>query len=279
MCFGNGLVATPEDFGSQGSAPSHPRLLDWLSREFVEQGWDVKQLVRTLVCSSTYRQQSVASGAARSIDPDNLLYSRAASYQLPAEMIRDNALAASGLLVHRLGGPAVRPYEVAVSFKPVKRDDGAGLYRRSVYTYWKRTGPAPTMMALDASKRDICVVKRERTSSPVQALVMLNDPQLVEACRVLAQRLVARHGENVEAIVEEAFRRLTSRRPTPQQQDLLVKLYQEQHLHYTANPDAATALLATGQARVPGDLPPEQVAAVSIVVNLLMNFDACVVKR
>ena len=279
MCFGNGLVATPEDFGSQGASPSHPQLLDWLSREFVEQGWDVKQLVRTLVCSSTYRQQSVASGAARSIDPDNLLYSRAASYQLPAEMIRDNALATSGLLVHRLGGPAVRPYEVAVSFKPVKRDDGAGLYRRSVYTYWKRTGPAPTMMALDASKRDICVVKRERTSSPVQALVMLNDPQLVEACRVLAQRLVARHGENVEAIVEEAFRRLTSRRPTPQQQDLLVKLYQEQHLHYTANPDAATALLATGQARVPGDLPPEQVAAVSIVVNLLMNFDACVVKR
>ena len=117
-----------------------------------------------------------------------------------------------GLLVARLGGPPVRPYEVAVSFKPVKRDDGAGLYRRSVYTYWKRTGPAPTMMALDASKRDICVVKRERTSSPVQALVLLNDPQLVEASRVLAHQLVAWHGEDTGGIVVEAFRRLTSRR-------------------------------------------------------------------
>jgi hypothetical protein len=279
MCFGNGLVATPEDFGSQGSAPSHPRLLDWLSRDFVEQGWDVKQLIRTLVCSSTYRQQSRASAMARSQDPDNELYSRTNSYQLPAEMIRDNALAASGLLVARLGGPPVRPYEVAVSFKPVKRDDGAGLYRRSVYTYWKRTGPAPAMMALDASKRDICVVKRERTSSPVQALVLLNDPQLVEASRVLAHRLVAGHGEDIEGIVVEAFRRLTSRRPSAEEIELLVQLYQEQHEHYSAHPDAAAALLATGEARPAGELPADQVAAVAMMVNMLMNFDACVMKK
>jgi hypothetical protein len=279
MCFGDGLVATPEDFGSQGSAPSHPRLLDWLSRDFVEQGWDVKQLIRTLVCSSTYRQQSRASAMARSQDPGNELYSRSTSYQLPAEMIRDNALAASGLLVTRLGGPPVRPYEVAVSFKPVKRDDGAGLYRRSVYTYWKRTGPAPTMMALDASKRDICVVKRERTSSPVQALVLLNDPQLVEASRVLAHRLVAGHGGDTEGIVVEAFRRLTSRRPSTEEKELLVQLYQEQREHYSAHPDAAAALLATGEARLAGELPADQVAAVAMMVNMLMNFDACVMKK
>jgi hypothetical protein len=279
MCFGDGLVGTPEDFGSQGSAPSHPRLLDWLSREFVSRGWDVKQLVRTLVCSSTYRQQSTASAQARSLDPENQLYSRATSYQLSAEMIRDNALAVSDLLVARLGGPSVRPYEVAVSFKPVKRDDGAGLYRRSVYTYWKRTGPAPAMMALDASKRDICVVKRERTSSPVQALVMLNDPQLVEASRVLAHQLVKRHGENSGQIVIEAFRRLTSRRPSDGEKQLLIQLYQEQLDHYVKNPEAAVALLATGQARPAGELPAVQVAAVTIVVNMLMNFDACVMKK
>jgi hypothetical protein len=279
MCFGDGLVGTPEDFGSQGSAPSHPRLLDWLSREFVSQGWDVKQLVRTLVCSSTYRQQSKASAQARSLDPENRLYSRATSYQLSAEMIRDNALAVSDLLVARLGGPSARPYEVAVSFKPVKRDDGAGLYRRSVYTYWKRTGPAPAMMALDASKRDICVVKRERTSSPVQALVMLNDPQLVEASRVLAHQLVKKHGENSGQIAVEAFRRLTSRRPSDGEKQLLVQLYQEQLDHYMENPEAAVALLATGQARPAGELPADQVAAVTIVVNMLMNFDACVMKK
>jgi len=279
MCFGDGLVGTPEDFGSQGSAPSHPRLLDWLSREFVSRGWDVKQLVRTLVCSSTYRQQGTASAQARSLDPGNQLYSRATSYQLSAEMIRDNALAVSDLLVARLGGPSVRPYEVAVSFKPVKRDDGAGLYRRSVYTYWKRTGPAPAMMALDASKRDICVVKRERTSSPVQALVMLNDPQLVEASRVLAHQLVKQHGENSGQIVVEAFRRLTSRRPSDGEKQVLVQLYQEQLDHYVAHPEAAVALLATGQARPAGELPAGQVAAVTIVVNMLMNFDACVMKK
>ena len=279
MCFGNGLVATPEDFGSQGAAPSHPRLLDWLSSEFVIQGWDVKQLIRTLVCSSTYRQQSTVPFQVRSLDPDNELYSRGASYQLSAEMIRDNALAVSDLLVTRLGGPSVRPYEVAVSFKPVKQDNGAGLYRRSLYTYWKRTGPAPTMMALDASKRDICVVKRERTSSPVQALVLLNDPQLVEASRVLAHRLVAGHGEDIEGIVVEAFRRLTSRRPSAQETELLVQLCREQREHYSANPDAAAALLATGQARPVGELPSDQVAAVAMMVNMLMNFDACVRKK
>ncbi|MDP7203958.1 MAG: DUF1553 domain-containing protein [Pirellulaceae bacterium] len=279
MCFGNGLVATPEDFGSQGAAPSHPRLLDWLASEFVAQGWDVKKFIRTLVCSSTYRQKSAVPLQVRSLDPDNVLYSRGTSYQLSAEMIRDNALAASDLLVTRLGGPSVRPYEVAVSFKPVKQDSGAGLYRRSLYTYWKRTGPAPAMMALDASKRDICVVKRERTSSPVQALVLLNDPQLVEASRVLAHRLVAGHGEDIEGIVVEAFRRLTSRRPSVQETELLVQLCREQREHYAAHPDAATDLLATGQARPVGELPSDQVAAVTMMVNMLMNFDACVMKK
>ncbi|MBO13835.1 MAG: hypothetical protein CMJ68_24180, partial [Planctomycetaceae bacterium] len=163
QCFGGGLVRTPEDFGSQGQPPTHPALLDWLSRDFVSGGWDLQRTLRQIVLSSTYRQDSSAAADLLARDPDNQLLARGPSYQWPAEMIRDNVLWASGLLVDKQGGAPARPYDLAVSFKPVRVDTGEGLYRRSLYTFWKRTGPAPVMMTLDASKRDVCVVKRERT--------------------------------------------------------------------------------------------------------------------
>ena len=163
LIFGEGLVRTPEDFGRQGALPTHPQLLDWLANDFVTHGWDVKRLVKQMVMSTAYRQSSAVTEELLKVDPENEFLARAPSYRWPAEMLRDNVLAASGLLVGKIGGPPVKPYELAASFKPSTPDRGDGLYRRSLFTYWKRTGPAPVMMALDAAKRDVCRVKREVT--------------------------------------------------------------------------------------------------------------------
>ena len=248
LIFGDGIVRTPEDFGRQGALPTHPELLDWLANDFVAHGWDVKRLLKQMVMSTAYRQSSVASKELLNIDPDNELLARAPSYRWPAEMLRDNVLAASGLLVDKIGGPPVKPYELAASFKPSTPDKGEGLYRRSLYTYWKRTGPAPVMMALDAAKRDVCRVKRERTSSPLQALAMLNGPQFVEAGRALSQQLVTQHGNDADdAIVQDMFRILTSRRPSEQESAILLTLYRSQHEHFVANPQAALEYLSNGQ--------------------------------
>ena len=276
MLFGRGLVRTPEDFGSQGRPPTHPDLLDWLAKDFMLHGWDVKRTIKTMVTSATYRQSSRgASGR----DPENVWLARAPRHRLPAEMIRDNALAASGLLVEKVGGPPVRPYEVAVSFKPVKRDKGEGLYRRSLYTYWKRTGPAPVMMALDASKRDGCRVKRERTASPIQAFILMNDPQFVEAARVLGQRLARKHGDDVKALLTEMFRILTSRRPTEAERRLLLKLYRDERAAFEREPGRAKAFLKNGDAPADAKVPAPQAAAAGVVASMLLNFDECVMKR
>ena len=178
MLFGTGLVSTSEDFGSQGQLPTHPGLLDWLARRFVESGWDLQDLLKTMVLSATYRQSSnIASGELVERDPENTLLYRFPSTRLPAEAIRDNALSVSGLLVNAVGGPSVKPYDISVSFKPSEPDEGDGLYRRSLYTYWKQTAPAPLMTTLNASKRDVCRVRLEKTDSPLQGLVLLNSPQ------------------------------------------------------------------------------------------------------
>lgn len=279
LCFGQGLVRTPEDFGSQGEPPTHPQLLDWLAQEFIASGWDVKALLRTIVTSSTYRQSSLASEDLITRDPDNRLLARGARYRLPAEMIRDNALATSGLLVAKIGGEPVKPYEVAVSFKPVKRDEGEGLYRRSLYTFWKRTAPAPVMMSLDASRRDVCTVQRERTSSPLQALVLLNDPQLVEAARILGQEMLQQHGDNIEAMATEMFRRLTSRQPKPAELAILVKLHQQQLARFNESPEAADKYLEIGDHPFAENLDKAKLAAAGVLANALMNYDECVTKR
>ena len=279
LAFGHGLVRTPEDFGSQGALPTHRELLDWLSRDFMDNGWDVKRLMKQMLMSATYRQRSEADPSLLARDPENWLLARAPVYRLPAEMLRDQSLELSGLLVDKIGGAPVRPYEVAVSFKPVKQDQGEGLYRRSLYTYWKRTAPAPVMMALDASKRDVCSVKRERTASPLQALVLLNDPQLVEAARVLGEKLCVAHGEDQAALVADAFRRVVGRVASDEELVVLGKLFEEQLGLFSQDPAKADALLKTGSAPRDGKLAAPRVAAASVLVNGLLNFDAVVMKR
>ncbi len=279
MIFGAGLVRTPEDFGSQGESPTHPDLLDWLARDFIEQGWDVKRLLKQMVMSSTYRQSSHVSEETENADPENRLWSRASSYRLPAEMLRDAALATSGLLVERIGGPPAKPYEVEVSFKPTKPDTGEGLFRRSLYTYWKRTGPAPVMMTLDASKRDVCRVRRERTSSPLQAFVMMNGPQFVEASRMLAEHLLLEHGEDSDRLLADMFRRLTSRRPSVQETAILAQLAAGQQARFAAAPEQALALLKIGEHQRDESLDPARLAALTVVANTILNFDESVTRR
>jgi hypothetical protein len=278
-CFGRGLVATPEDFGSQGSPPSHPELLDWLAHDFMAHGWDVKRLLKQIVTSRTYRQDSGASPELLRRDPDNRLLARAPRFRLPAEMIRDNALQVSGLLSRQIGGESVRPYELEVSFTPINRDQGAALYRRGLYTFWKRTAPAPVMMTLDASKRDVCTVRRERTSSALQALVLLNDPQFVEASRALAQRLLDECGTDLDQIVERMYRLLTGRRPEPSERDVVKRLYQRQLESFQRNAENAKEFLSTGDAPLSSDVDLPRLAALSVVANTLMSFDECIVRR
>ena len=283
--FGTGLVKTVDDFGSQGEAPSHPDLLDWLASEFVARDWDVKAVQRLIVTSATYRQTSSATADAYQRDPDNRLLARGPRLRLPAEMIRDQALAVSGLLVEQLGGPSAKPYQPPGLWTELtggadyEQDHGAGLYRRSLYTYWKRTGPAPVMMTLDASKRDVCRVRRERTASPLQAFVLLNDPQFVEAARVLAQRLIAAHGENDSASLVDLFRVLTSRRPSDAEAALLRSLLQQQARYFEQHPDRAQAFLKTGDAPRDDKLPAARLAAMAVVASTVMSFDECVMKR
>lgn len=276
--FGHGLVRTPEDFGLQGQRPTHPELLDWLSRDFIENGWDVKRLLKQIVMSSTYQQSSAASKDAVAKDPLNLLLSRSPTYRLPAEMLRDQALASSGLLVRKVGGAPARPYEVEVSFKPVKRNTGEGLYRRSLYTYWKRTGPAPVMMTLDASKRDVCRMRRERTSTPLEAFVLMNGPQFVEAARALSERLMKEQPDNARPL-KTLFRTLTTRMPTDGEQEILEQLYAEQFEYFTADKKRADAYLKTGDRAPDKSLDQTRLAALASVANALFSFDEVTNRR
>lgn len=278
--FLHGLVATAEDFGSQGRLPTHPELLDWLARDFVNHGWDLRHLLKTIVLSATYRQSSnVASGELATIDPENTLLYRYPAPRLTAEMLRDNALAVSGLLVNQVGGPSVKPYDIEFAFKPSTPDKGAGLYRRSVYTYMRQTAPSPLMTTLNASKRDVCQVKIERTDSPLQGLVMLNAPQFAEAARVLAAKLVEQHGDNDAALVDDAFRRLTSRLPDEEERAVLKGLLAEQETHFEGHPEDAKALLAAGGSAPSPTTQPARVAAAATLVSTLLNFDECISKR
>jgi len=279
LCFGHGLVRTPEDFGVQGKPPTHPGLLDWLAKDFIDNGWNVKRLLRQIVMSATYRQASETRSALEALDPENLLLARAPRYRLSAETIRDNALSSSGLMSRRMGGAGAKPYDLTESFKPMGHDKGEGLYRRSVYTFWKRTGPAPVMMALDAAKRDVCRAKRENTATPLQALVLLNGPQFVEAARMLGERMVQTHGDNVGAMVRDTFRTLTSREPSVREAVLLRRLYDEQLAIFEKDAKAAAVFLSVGESRLTNGLAKQRVAAAGVLAKALMNFDESVVKR
>jgi hypothetical protein len=287
LFFGTGLVATAEDFGSQGELPSHPELLDWLATTFVESGWNLKALHRRIVLSATYRQSSTADAALRDADPGNRWLARGPSYRLAAEQIRDGALAASGLLVSRVGGPSVYPYQPPGLWEELATRNattyvqgrGEDLYRRSLYTVWKRTTPPPAAVSFDAADRLFCTVRRQRTSTPLQALVLMNDPQYLEAARMLAERMMSEGGAAPADRVTHGFRLATSRRPSPEELTLLTDLFEEQRARFTTDRRAASSLLAVGEHPRHPRLTPGELAAYAIVASTLLNMDEAVTKR
>lgn len=277
--FGRGLVKTSEDFGSQGSRPLYPAVLDSLSLQLIESDWDMKRLVRAIVLSKTYRQRSMADDKTMADDPDNEWLARGPRFRLPAEMIRDNALAAAGLLKRTIGGPPVNPWEMAEAFKPAAASDGDNLYRRSIYTNWRRTGPPPAMVAFDAPRRAVCAAKRERTDSPLQALILLNGIQYVEAARVLGESLHRDATGNVAAMIEQGCLRCLSRQPDERETKILTQLYDEQLEHFRSHPTDADELLKIGQFSHDTKISSIDAAAATILAQALLNHDECVMKR
>ena len=285
--FGRGLVATPENFGRQGALPTHPELLDWLSRDFVDHGWDVKRLCREIVLSATYRQDSRLRPELRDRDPENQWLARGPSRRLLAEHIRDVALAASGLLNPEMGGPPVAPYQPgedlwreANEMSPAfQQSTGESLYRRSIYSVWKRTAPLPNMTAFDATTREVCVVSRSRTNTPLQALVLLNDVQFVEAARALASD-VARDNESARDQIGAAFMRLTGRRPDPAETELLDQVYHEQReLFADGGEQNASAFVQLGDSKPDEAIPPADLAALAATCQVILNLDATIYER
>ena len=284
IAFGRGIVATPEDFGSQGMRPTHPELLDQLALDFIQSDWDVKAMLGRLVRSSTYRQASAATPESRAIDPENRLLSRGPSDRLTAEMVRDQALAASGLLVRTVGGPSVYPYQPGglwqeKSGRVYPQGTGEALHRRSMYTFWKRTSPPPSMLLFDAAKRDVCVARRSSTSTPLQALVLLNDIQFVEAARVLAEQVIDETPRDHAEQIEHAFRLLTGRRPTSLEREILERLHAEELEMFEADQNAAIAVASSGEPPRREDLDPARTAAMTVICSTIMNTDAAVMKR
>ncbi len=286
--FGVGIVQTAEDFGSQGSPPSHPELLDWLAVDFQENGWDVKRLQKLIVMSATYRQSSQVPKDVRSLDPDNRLLSRGPRFRFDAEMIRDNALSLSGLLIDRIGGPSVKPYQppgiwFAVAYTDsdtarFKRDSGEALYRRSMYTFWKRTAPPPTMVTFDAPSRETCSVRRSRTNTPLAALALMNDEQFIEAARGVGQRIMKEGGSTEEDRAAFAFRLVTARRPGDAELAVVLKVYRTALAAYVANEKATTELLTVGDSGPDSSLTASQLAAWTMVANMLLNLDETITK-
>jgi len=280
MLFGRGLVTTVMDFGSQGDYPSHPLLLDWLARDFVEHGWDVKRTLRQLVTSRTYRQSSHRRSEQDAFDPENALLGRAARFRLQGEFIRDQALAVSGLLVDQVGGPSVKPYQPAGLWNEValsnglrfQRDSGEKLYRKSMYIYWKRSAPMPAMTIFDAPTREKCVVQRQRTNTPLQALVVMNDVQFIEAARHLAAAMMGA-GEDFAARVDAGLLRCTSRPADETRLEVLRRVHDETLAEFQAAPDRALALLDVGESPRDEALDPAEHATWTVLASLLLNLD------
>jgi hypothetical protein len=286
MLFGRGLVATPENFGAQGAPPTHPELLDWLARDFINSGWKTKALLRKIVLSATYRQDSVLRQDLRERDPENLLLARGPSQRLPAEMIRDTALAASGLLDARAGGPPVSPYQPGDLWRESNemspayhQSIGNDLYRRSLYTVWKRTAPMPNMTAFDTPSREVCVLKRSPTGTPQQAFVLLNDIQFVEAARELAQKMLTDGGKSESEQIAFVFRHLTARNPEPRETKILVELFEDARKRFKEEPERATKLIKVGDKKPESTLDTTELAAATEVAQAILNLDATVWKR
>jgi hypothetical protein len=292
--FGLGLVRTAEDFGVRGELPTHPELLDYLATELVDSKWDLKKLHRRIVLSATYRQASTASKEKLDRDPENRLLARGPRLRLTAEMVRDNALAVSGLLVEKVGGESVKPAQPRNAWKavdgfasPYRRDHDEKQYRRGLYVFWKRGSPYPSMLNFDAVKRDTCTVTRATTTTPLQALTLLNDPAYVECAKMLGQRMLKDRealgrARDLKKPEEDAkrlaygFRMCTSRPPTEKEAEVLCKLLDDQRAHFKADAAAAKKLLAVGDAKTDDALDPAEAAAWASVGNALLNLDATI---
>lgn len=290
LFFGNGIVKTSEDFGSQGDQPFHPELLDWLARDFIRNGWNIKALQRMIVTSATYRQSSKATPLLLEKDPENRLLARGPRHRLQAELIRDNALAISGLLDARVGGPSVKPYQPSGLWEEMAFGDGfseqsyvqskgADLYRRSMYTFWKRTVPPATLATFDAPDREKCVARRAVTNTPLQALILLNDPTYVEAARVLAQRALREGGRDVNARLGWIINRAVGRRASSGEIRVLRDLLVRQQARYRRDRPAAIALLSVGEARPDSTIDPSELAAWIIVSSTVLNLDETITKE
>ncbi|MBI5757120.1 MAG: DUF1553 domain-containing protein, partial [Planctomycetales bacterium] len=307
MFFGTGLVKTAEDFGSQGEPPSHPELLDWLSSEFVDgslrdpndrsrsdrsTNWDLRHILHLIVTSATYRQSSIVTPALHARDPENRLLARGPRFRLQAEFIRDQALAVSGLLDRRIGGPSVSPYQPPGLWEELAsradgknwtaqeytQSHGADLYRRTMYTYWKRTCPPPTLATFDAPDRETCTVRRARTNTPLQALVLLNDPTYVEASRKLAERILTEGGATTDQRVTFAFRLTTARVPTPKELAVVRRVLDQQLVRFRQDAPAALKLLTVGESPRNEKLDAAELAAWTMVGSAILNLDETVTK-
>ena len=283
--FGVGIVKTVDDFGSQGEWPVHPELLDWLAVEFMDSGWNVKALIKTMVSSATYRQVSKVSPELLQKDPDNRLLARAPRYRLGPEMIRDQALSVSGLLVEKLGGPSVKPYQPPglwqelASGSGYKADTGEGLYRRSLYTYWKRTVAPPFMVNFDSPNREQCSVSENRTNSPLQALDLMNDVAFLEASRKLAERMMVEGGATKEQRAAYGYRLLLARAPSSAQLGVLLKMLDSLDSTYRRDPAAATEFPKQGESPLRPNLDTVQLAAYTGLASLMLNLDETITKQ
>jgi hypothetical protein len=290
MYFGVGIVKTQEDFGVQGEPPVHPELLDWLATEFVRTGWDVRAMQRLIVTSAAYRQSSTVPPALRDRDPENRLLARGPRLRLSAEMIRDTALAASGLLDARIGGPSVLPYQPpglweemafgeGFSGQSYQQSRGADLYRRGLYTLWKRTVPPASLATFDAPDREKCAARRALTNTPLQALALMNDTTYVEAARALAQRTLLGGGRDEKARLTYAFRLATARKPTGKEIGVLRGLLKGRLDAYRKDHAAATKLLAVGESRYDRRLDVAELAAWTTVTSVILNLDETITKQ
>jgi hypothetical protein len=286
VMYGEGIVKSADDFGTQGALPSHPKLLDWLAVEFVESGWNVKHLLKLMAMSNSYRQSSAASKEMRERDPNNVWLARQNRFRLDAEMVRDNALAISGLLSPKIGGPSVKPYQPAGYWSYMnfpKRDwtadKGENEYRRGLYTFWCRTFLHPSFAAFDAPTREECTVDRPRSSTPLQALVLLNDPTYVEAARVFAERIVREGGANAADRLSWAFHRVLSRAVKPEERTVLAALYEKHLAEYNADKTAAGKLVSTGEATSPKDMDVVELAAWTSVARVLLNLHETITRN
>ncbi len=279
--FGTGLVKTSEDFGNQGEMPSHPELLDWLALEFVKTGWDIKAMQKTIVMSNTYQQSSLATTEHLEVDKANRLLARGPSKRLTGEMLRDNALSASGLLNTTIGGKSVKPYQPEGLWKvngaAYQEDSGEKLYRRSMYTVWKRSVPHPTLATFDAPDRAACTSRRQETNTPLQALVLLNDPTYIEAARVLGKEMAG--VGSIKTGIQSTFKKLTGRNPKPDELAILMQLQAEEYQNFTENLSKTTGWLNSGEFRISDGDEPALIAANAVVASAIMNSDATITKR